>query len=102
MSAMAPGDVRANPHPSPGPSPSPSPNSNPDPDPNPNPTPTPTPNPNPTPSQVLATYADVSHAQQRLGYTPRTSIDVGLRKFIRWYRSDQFRPEFAEEGEWRK
>ena len=102
MSAMAPGDVRANPHPSPGPSPSPSPNSNPDPDPNPNPNPTPTPNPNPTPSQVLATYADVSHAQQRLGYTPRTSIDVGLRKVIRWYRSDQFRPEFAEEGEWRK
>ena len=51
---------------------------------------------------MLATYADVSHAQQRLGYTPRTSIDVGLRKFIRWYRSDQFRPEFAEEGEWRK
>ena len=55
----------------------------------------PTPNPTPTPNQV-------SHAHQRLGYTPRTSIDVGLRKFIRWYRSDQFRPEFAEEGEWRK
>ena len=75
---------------------------NPNPDPDPDPDPNPNPSPSPTPHQVLATYADVSHAHQRLGYTPRTSIDVGLRKFIRWYRSDQFRPEFAEEGEWRK
>tara|TARA_B110001452_G_scaffold242833_1_gene225872 strand:- start:737 stop:973 length:237 start_codon:yes stop_codon:yes gene_type:complete len=54
------------------------------------------------PGDVLATYADVSHAHQLLGYNPKTSIDVGLHKFMRWYKSEQFHPEFAEEGEWRK
>jgi UDP-glucuronate 4-epimerase len=54
------------------------------------------------PGDVLATYADVSHARSMLGYSPKTSIDVGLRKFIRWYRSEQFQPEFAEDGEWKK
>jgi len=54
------------------------------------------------PGDVLATYADVDHAHRVLGYSPKTSIDVGLRKFMRWYRSEQFRPEFAEDGEWTK
>ena len=55
-----------------------------------------------SPGDVLATYADVSHAREVLGYAPKTSIDVGLRKFIHWYRSDEFRQEFAEEGDWKK
>ena len=54
------------------------------------------------PGDVLATYADVSHATERIGYVPRTSIDEGLRRFVQWYRSDDFRDEYAEQGEWNR
>ena len=54
------------------------------------------------PGDVLATYADVVHASERIGYSPHTSIDEGLRKFVRWYKSSEFKREFAEEGEWTK
>jgi UDP-glucuronate 4-epimerase len=53
------------------------------------------------PGDVLATYADVQRATERIGYTPRTSIDEGLRKFVQWYRSPDFRVEYAEQGEWK-
>ena len=52
------------------------------------------------PGDVLATYADVQHAAERIGYAPRTSIDEGLRRFVRWYRSPDFKPVYAEKGEW--
>ena len=52
------------------------------------------------PGDVLATYADVQHAAERIGYAPRTSIDEGLRRFVRWYRSPDFEPVYAEKGEW--
>ena len=51
---------------------------------------------------VLATFADIRHARARLGYSPTTTIEVGMRSFIEWYRSPHFRPEFAEDGEWRR
>ncbi len=35
---------------------------------------------------VLATYADVSDLVEDLGYKPATKIDVGVAKFIEWYR----------------
>jgi UDP-glucuronate 4-epimerase len=54
------------------------------------------------PGDVKLTYADVSHAAEKLGYAPKTSIDQGLKKFIEWYRSASFRPEYAEEGEWNR
>jgi len=34
------------------------------------------------PGDVSATYADVSHARERLGYSPSTSIEMGLHRFI--------------------
>jgi UDP-glucuronate 4-epimerase len=40
----------------------------------------------PEPGDVPVTYADVSKAKALLGYTPSTSIDNGLARFVAWYR----------------
>ena len=55
-----------------------------------------------SPGDVPMTFADVSHAHEMLGYMPTTSIETGLRKFVQWYKSPDFRIEFAESGEWKK
>ena len=52
------------------------------------------------PGDVLATYADVQHAAEKIGYEPHTSIDEGLHNFVQWYRSSDFKDEYAEVGEW--
>ena len=52
------------------------------------------------PGDVHATFADVQHAADMIGYQPRTTIDEGLHLFVEWYRSPDFKPEYAEEGEW--
>jgi UDP-glucuronate 4-epimerase len=36
---------------------------------------------------VPATYADVSALQEAVGYRPSTSVEVGIPKFVDWYRS---------------
>ncbi len=38
------------------------------------------------PGDVPATYADITEAQRDLGFKPTTSIDVGIPKFVQWYR----------------
>lgn len=38
------------------------------------------------PGDVPKTYADVSAIQRDLGYAPTTSIDVGVPRFVSWYR----------------
>ena len=38
------------------------------------------------PGDVPATYADISAIAGDLGYAPTTSIEVGVPKFVRWYR----------------
>jgi len=38
------------------------------------------------PGDVPKTYADISKAQQLLGYNPSTTLDVGLTHFVQWYR----------------
>lgn len=38
------------------------------------------------PGDVKETYADVTAAQRDLGFQPRTPIDVGIPRFIEWYR----------------
>jgi UDP-glucuronate 4-epimerase len=53
-----------------------------------------------SPGDVQATYADVQRAAEMIGYSPHTSIDEGLHRFVQWYRSDEFKPEYAEQGEW--
>jgi UDP-glucuronate 4-epimerase len=38
------------------------------------------------PGDVKETYADIEAAQRDLGFHPRISIDVGIPKFVDWYR----------------
>lgn len=38
------------------------------------------------PGDVPATFADISHAQDKLGFSPRTPIEEGIPRFIAWYR----------------
>lgn len=42
---------------------------------------------------VPRTLADISKAQQLLGYQPTTKIEAGVEKFIKWY-NDWFIPEY--------
>lgn len=39
------------------------------------------------PGDVLATYADVDDLINDVGFKPQTSIEEGLEKFVKWYRS---------------
>ena len=38
------------------------------------------------PGDVKITYADVSKAVERLGYSPSTTVAEGLERFVAWYR----------------
>ena len=38
------------------------------------------------PGDVLRTYADVSDLERDIDYKPNTSIEVGLGKFVDWYK----------------
>ena len=40
---------------------------------------------------VPITWADVSAARDALGYTPETSLEVGLERFVEWLRSQDTR-----------
>lgn len=35
---------------------------------------------------VAATFADIDHSQKKLGFSPKTSLQEGIGKFIDWYR----------------
>lgn len=39
------------------------------------------------PGDVPETYADVDALAQAVGFTPSTPLDVGLHRFVRWYRA---------------
>jgi UDP-glucuronate 4-epimerase len=39
------------------------------------------------PGDVAETFADVSRASAELGFNPSTPIDVGLPRFVAWYRA---------------
>ena len=39
------------------------------------------------PGDVLATYADVDALVTDVGFKPNTSIEVGIERFVKWYRS---------------
>jgi len=38
------------------------------------------------PGDVVATYADIEKAQNKLGFTPKTSLAEGLAQFVNWYK----------------
>ena len=35
---------------------------------------------------VPATTADVSRLERDLGYRPRTPVEIGVKRFVEWYR----------------
>jgi UDP-glucuronate 4-epimerase len=37
------------------------------------------------PGDVPATFADIDRAREKLGFEPRTAIDEGIPRFVRWY-----------------
>ena len=37
------------------------------------------------PGDVKTTYADISYAKRKLGYSPKTEIKEGVKRFIDWY-----------------
>lgn len=39
------------------------------------------------PGDVLATYADIEDLAQDVGFRPATSIETGIARFVKWYRS---------------
>ena len=39
------------------------------------------------PGDMLATYADISELEQKIGFRPSTPLREGLRHFVRWYAS---------------
>ncbi|MES2353826.1 MAG: NAD-dependent epimerase [Pseudomonadota bacterium] len=39
------------------------------------------------PGDVVATCADVDELKQAVGFAPSTSLEVGLRRFVDWYRA---------------
>jgi UDP-glucuronate 4-epimerase len=39
------------------------------------------------PGDVRDTFADISAIQRDLGFTPSTKIDVGVPRFVQWYRA---------------
>jgi UDP-glucuronate 4-epimerase len=40
----------------------------------------------PSPGDVPATWADIDVSRTKLGYSPRVSLEVGLHRFVDWYR----------------
>jgi UDP-glucuronate 4-epimerase len=38
------------------------------------------------PGDVPATYADVKELEQTVGFRPSTPIEVGIERFVRWFR----------------
>lgn len=42
----------------------------------------------PQPGDVPVTYADISLARKEIGYDPRTPIELGITRFIEWYRNE--------------
>jgi UDP-glucuronate 4-epimerase len=37
------------------------------------------------PGDVPITFADISKAKEKLGYSPKTLVDVGVQRFVDWY-----------------
>lgn len=38
------------------------------------------------PGDVLKTFADIEESQKKLNFFPKTSLEEGLEKFVRWYK----------------
>jgi UDP-glucuronate 4-epimerase len=43
------------------------------------------------PGDVKQTYADITLAENELGYSPRMPFAEGVARFVEWYRSNEKR-----------
>jgi len=41
----------------------------------------------PQPGDVPQTFADISKARRLLNYKPQTQIEIGIERFIEWFKS---------------
>jgi UDP-glucuronate 4-epimerase len=41
------------------------------------------------PGDVPQTFADIAKARRLLGYDPQTQIEVGIRRFVEWFRGQR-------------
>jgi len=39
------------------------------------------------PGDVKESFADISHSKKLLGFEPKTNLDIGIKKFINWYKN---------------
>jgi len=39
------------------------------------------------PGDVPETFADIDHAREKLGFEPTTTIEVGIKRFVDWYKN---------------
>ena len=39
------------------------------------------------PGDVRETFADIDLIRNELGYKPQTSIDIGIPKFVEWFKA---------------
>jgi UDP-glucuronate 4-epimerase len=39
------------------------------------------------PGDVPETFADTADLERAVGFTPKTSINEGIRRFVAWYRT---------------
>ena len=46
----------------------------------------------PAAGEVLKTHADISSAKADLGYSPHTTLDEGVAKFVAWFK-DYYGPD---------
>lgn len=40
----------------------------------------------PSPGEVETTFADISHAQEKLGFEPQVALEEGLHHFVKWFK----------------
>jgi len=50
-------------------------------------------------AEIKETYADIDKAHALLGYSPKTSIEDGMKQFISWYKQEPRRHTFATGGD---
>jgi len=44
------------------------------------------------PGDVVATYADVEELKNDVGYEPKTRLDVGINRWVKWYKDYSLHP----------
>jgi hypothetical protein len=49
-------------------------------------------------AEIAVSYANVTHANEKLGFKASTSIEEGLQKFAEWFRSRQVKTYQCESG----